>query len=82
MKSEEYGRVTKAIMTLAEKGSSAAQKSLGERYYFGIGVTKDYVEAVKWFRRAAEQRETSKPSRGLDIVTNLAPAQFRMTPKL
>ena len=27
----------------------------GEKYYFGEGVAKDAVEAVKWFRKAAEQ---------------------------
>jgi tRNA nucleotidyltransferase/poly(A) polymerase len=29
--------------------------SIGARYYEGIGVEKDKVEAVKWFRRAAEE---------------------------
>src|ERR1039458_8094278 len=27
----------------------------GEKYYFGEGVAKDAVEAVKWFRKAAEK---------------------------
>lgn len=26
----------------------------GEKYYFGRGVPKDYAEAAKWFRKAAE----------------------------
>ena len=27
----------------------------GTEYYYGFGVPKDYAEAVKWFRLAAEQ---------------------------
>ena len=32
-----------------------AQYSLGVCYADGRGVAKDYVEAVKWYRKAAEQ---------------------------
>lgn len=27
----------------------------GKKYYYGRGVTKDYVEAVKWYKKSAEQ---------------------------
>ena len=40
---------------LAEKGDPAAQVLLGYRYFDGFGMTKDFAEAVKWFRMAAEQ---------------------------
>jgi hypothetical protein len=43
------------IRTKAGKGQAAAQDSLGGCYFGGDGVVKDYVEAAKWFRRAAEQ---------------------------
>ena len=39
----------------AEKGDVHAQFKLGVSYYKGDGVEKNYVEAVKWFRKAAEQ---------------------------
>ena len=39
----------------AVAGDAAAQYSLGSKYYNGVGVPKDYAEAVKWFRKAAEQ---------------------------
>ena len=39
----------------ANKGDAYAQYSLGEMYYFGDGVPKDYKEAVKWYTKAAEQ---------------------------
>jgi uncharacterized protein len=42
------------LRALAEKGN-AAQYKLGTAYDEGLGVSKDYVEAFKWFRLAAEQ---------------------------
>ena len=32
-----------------------AQYNLGVCYYNGDGVAQSYAEAVKWFRKAAEQ---------------------------
>ena len=45
----------KSLKALAEKGDAKAQYDLGLRFYDGIGVEKDFKEAVKWFRKAAEQ---------------------------
>ena len=39
----------------AEKGDPEAQYNLGVAYSFGRGVPKDDKEAVKLFRKAAEQ---------------------------
>ena len=41
----------------AEQGDAEAQYGLGICYYDGLGVTKNAVEAVKWFRKAAEQND-------------------------
>lgn len=38
-----------------EKDSVIEQFNLGVRYYYGDGVPQIYSEAVKWFRKAAEQ---------------------------
>ena len=40
-----------------EEGNAEAQTQLGEIYYFGKGVPRDYKEAVKWWRLAAGQRD-------------------------
>ena len=32
-----------------------AQSNLGLMYMEGFGVTQDFTEAVKWFRKAADQ---------------------------
>ena len=39
----------------AEGGEARDQCNLGGRYYEGEGVAKDYIEAVTWFRKAADQ---------------------------
>ena len=43
------------IRKSAEQGNAQAQYNLGVCYAKGNGVTKDYAEAVKWFRKAAVQ---------------------------
>ena len=42
----------------AEGGHAGAQCLLGEKYLNGNGVPKDDDEAVKWFRKAADQGNT------------------------
>ena len=39
----------------AKQGDAGAQFMLGDCYYRGEGVEKDFAEAVKWYRKAAEQ---------------------------
>jgi len=39
----------------AEQGNAQAQNKLGVMYLYGLGVGKDYAEAMKWFRKSAEQ---------------------------
>ena len=40
---------------LAEQGDADAQFRLGQMYYLGWGVSQDYEEARKWYRKAADQ---------------------------
>jgi len=39
----------------ANQGDVGAQYALGTRYIKGIGVSRDYKQAVKWYRKAAKQ---------------------------
>jgi len=39
----------------AEAGDASAQYNLELMYDHGLGVPRDYTEAVRWFRMAAEQ---------------------------
>jgi len=43
------------LREMAEQGDVNAQYQLGENYYSGKGVPKDYKEAVKWCKMAGEQ---------------------------
>jgi len=51
---EPTDRLSKARQ-LAERGDADAQYELGEAYYEGQGVPRDYAEALGWFRKAADQ---------------------------
>ena len=41
----------------AGQGDAAAQYGLGLRHANGVGMPKDAIESVKWFRQAAEQKQ-------------------------
>ena len=43
------------LTELAEQGDALAQNNLGVAYANGEGVAEDDEEAVKWYRKAAEQ---------------------------
>ena len=45
----------KEMLQLAEAGDVELQFSLGVMYEHGEGVRQDYAEAVRWYRKAAEQ---------------------------
>ena len=45
----------KHFRPLAEQGNAKAQSILSWMYNYGLGVTKDLKEAVRWVRKAAEQ---------------------------
>ena len=38
----------------ANQGSSDAQYQLGYMYSEGLGVTRDYTESIRWYRKAAD----------------------------
>ncbi len=54
-KQGDYATALREWNPLAKQGDANAQNNLGFMYYKGHGVPQDYAEAVKWFRKAAEQ---------------------------
>lgn len=52
---KNWKAVYRSCLPLAEQGDAGAQFILGEMYYNGEGVARDYVRAMSWFRQAAEQ---------------------------
>jgi TPR repeat protein len=62
--SSEYQRIEterremetlKQLRPPAGRSDARAQFNLGRRYAVGEGVVQDHAEAVKWYRKAAEQ---------------------------
>ncbi len=51
------------LLARAEEGDANAQLSLGEKYYDGQCVLKDYKEAMKWYRKAADQGDAMAQAR-------------------
>lgn len=47
--------LTPTLLAEAKAGNADAQARVGRAYWQGSGVTKDYVQAVFWLRKAAEQ---------------------------
>lgn len=54
-KSENCGSYIDALLDAAVNGDCKAQFRLGYAYLYGRGVTEDKTEAVKWYRKSAEQ---------------------------
>jgi uncharacterized protein len=46
------------LIMMGTAGNAEAQFNLGVLYEQGNGVPKDYVQAVNWYRKAAEQGDT------------------------
>ena len=54
--SEADRKMLAEIRAKAEKGDAPSQCDLGNAFSFGnLGVEKDEIEAVKWYRKAADQ---------------------------
>ena len=49
------------LTPLAKQGLTKAQQKLGEMYYEGRGVARDYSQALAWFRTAADQGDANAP---------------------
>jgi TPR repeat protein len=45
-------------LELAKKGNTQAQNNLGMMYMTGVGVAKNYSEAMKWLERSASKGNT------------------------
>jgi uncharacterized protein len=54
-KAEPGGKQLKDVWAKAEAGDAVSELQLALRYENGEGVAKNQVQAVKWYRKAAEQ---------------------------
>ncbi|MCZ6752525.1 MAG: tetratricopeptide repeat protein, partial [Acidobacteria bacterium] len=51
----DYETALEKWRPLAARGHSSAQSNLGVMYYQGLGVRRNFPEALKWYRMAAVQ---------------------------
>lgn len=58
-KSGDFATALREWTPLAEQGHAKAQFNLGVMYDRGQGVTQDYAEASKWYRKTAEQGDAA-----------------------
>lgn len=49
-----YQKKFEIVRKAADQGDASAQYNLGVMYVNGEGVTQDYKQAAKWYRKAAE----------------------------
>ncbi len=49
------GQNFKEILAKANKGNSTAQCRLGQMYFFGNGVEKDYKKSAYWIKKSAKK---------------------------
>ena len=54
-----YAKAYAEFLPLARGGDAAAQYSLGNMYRRGLVVARDDAEAVRWYRKAADQGNAS-----------------------
>jgi uncharacterized protein len=64
MQRGHYSTAMRAWLGQAKEGSAFAENNIGYLYEHGLGVSQSYVEAMAWYRRAANK--------------NLAQAQFNI----
>ena len=54
-RSGDYATALRELRPFAEQGKPSAQAMLGYLCEKGLGVTQDHQEALKWYRKSAEQ---------------------------
>jgi uncharacterized protein len=83
---QEKAALKELLLTARKRavaGYADAQEFLGDAYYLGVGVQRDYTVAVYWFRKAAEQGDTGAQFgigdlyfRGLGVPQSYSRAYF------
>jgi TPR repeat protein len=49
---DDYDTAAPLLKTLAEKGDTLAQSTLGSFYLKGLGVKRNFLEAAEWFGKS------------------------------
>lgn len=52
---KDYPKAFRLLKPIAEQGDAEAQCLIGNMYHLGLGVERDILEAVKWYKKSAKQ---------------------------
>lgn len=52
---EDYANAFELLKPLAEQGNAEAQCIIGNMYDLGLGLEKNILEAVEWYKKSSEQ---------------------------
>lgn len=52
---EDYTKAFRLLKPLADQGDAEAQCLVANMYHLGLGLERDVLEAVKWYKRSAAQ---------------------------
>ena len=53
--SKDYTVAFKLLKPLADRGDAEAQCVIASMYHLGLGIEKNGFEAVKWYKKSAQQ---------------------------
>ncbi|MBE9189992.1 sel1 repeat family protein [Gloeocapsopsis crepidinum LEGE 06123] len=54
-KSEDYTKAFELLKPIADRGNAEAQCIIANMYHLGLGLDCDISEAVKWYKKSANQ---------------------------
>lgn len=52
---QDYTQAFRLLKPLADQGDAEAQCLIANLYHLGLGVGRDILAAIQWYRRSAEQ---------------------------
>ena len=74
---QNYKLAHEILLPLAEKGDAEAQCIIGNLYHLGLAIERDELEAVKWYKKAAENGyPVAAHNLGTLFMTGTPPVQY------
>lgn len=67
---KDYTNAFKLLKPIAERGDAEAQCIVANMYHLGLGLEKNVLEAVEWYKKSAEQ--------GYGVASNNLSGIFRV----
>ena len=52
---KDYGKALELLKPIADEGAAEAQCIIGNMYQLGLGLERNILKAVKWYKKSAEK---------------------------